>query len=86
MTIETTTRVLLNISDNGGYAPDQINTDFTLGQLLEAVEEAIETHGAEAVIILSNGQRYGAGYGSIVDSGFGELFRSADEAEDGEDW
>lgn len=76
----------MSISDNGGYSPEQINTDFTLGDLLEAVEEAIETHGAEAVIILSNGQRYGAGYGSIIDPGFGELFHAADENEDGEDW
>lgn len=83
MNTETTTRVLLNISENQGYAPDQINTDFTLGQLLEAVESAIETHGAEAVIVLSNGQRYGAGYGSIVDPGFGDLFHQADD-EDGE--
>lgn len=86
MNTETTTRVLLNISDNQGYAPDQINTDFTLGQLLEAVENAIEAHGAEAVIVLSNGQRCGAGYGSIVDPGFGDLFQEAHDDDEEGDW
>ncbi len=82
MNTETTTRVLMNISDNQGYAPDQITTSMTLGRLLEAVEDAIEDFGPDALIVLNNGQRYGAGYGRIVDPGFGQLFQS----EDGEDW
>ncbi|GLJ62210.1 hypothetical protein GCM10017576_23400 [Microbacterium barkeri] len=76
------TRILLNISDNGGYAPDQINTSFTLGKLLEGLNQAIETFGEDAVIVLSNGQRYGAGYGSIIDPGYGDLFYTAEDGED----
>ncbi|MGX1792277.1 hypothetical protein ACWIDW_04965 [Microbacterium sp. NPDC055312] len=74
-------QVLLNISDNGGYSPDQINTSFTLGRLLEEVEQAIEVYGADSVIVLNNGQRYGATYGSIIDSEFGDLFYSPEEEE-----
>ncbi len=79
MTTETTTRVILNISDNQGYAPDQISTKMTLARLLEAVEEAIEDYGSDAQIILNNGQRHGAGYGSIIDPGFAELFHADEE-------
>lgn len=74
-------QVLLNISDNQGYAPDQINTSFTLARLLEEVEQAIEVYGADSVIVLNNGQRYGATYGSIIDSPSADLFYSAEEEE-----
>lgn len=77
------TQILMNISDNQGYAPDQIDTRFTLGDLLEQVEQAIEDFGEEATIVLNNGQRYGASYGSIADPRGGYLFYSAaDEQED----
>jgi hypothetical protein len=75
------TRVLLNISDNGGYAPEQISSRFTLGKLLEEVEQAIETHGADSVIVLNNGQRYGASYGSIIESEFADLFYTPHDEE-----
>lgn len=75
------TQVLLNISDNQGYAPDQVNTSFTLGRLLDEVEQAIEVHGADSVIVLSNGQRYGAGYGSILDSPSTDLFYAPEDEE-----
>lgn len=74
-------QVLLNISDNGGYTPDQINTTFTLGRLLEEVEQAIEVYGADSVIVLNNGQRYGASYGSILDSASTDLFYTPEEEE-----
>ena len=74
-------RVLLNIADNGGYAPDQISTSFTLGDLLEEVSRAIETHGADSVIVLNNGQRYGASYGSIIDTKFTDLFYTPEDEE-----
>lgn len=86
MTTKTSARVILNISDNQGYAPDQIATKMTLARLLEAVEEAIEDFGPDAQIVLNNGQRYGASYGYIVDSGSAELFESEGDSEDGEDW
>lgn len=72
-------QVLLNISDNQGYAPDQISTNFTLARLLEEVEQAIEVYGADSVIVLNNGQRYGATYGSIIDSPSADLFYSLEE-------
>lgn len=76
------TQVLLNISDNQGYAPDQISTNFTLARLLEEVEQAIEVYGADSVIVLNNGQRYGATYGSIIDSPSTDLFYSPEEEEE----
>ncbi|MWB98312.1 hypothetical protein [Agromyces seonyuensis] len=83
----STTRVLLNISDNQGYAPDQIETRVTLGDLLDAVTEAIREFGEGAVIVLSNGQRYGAGFGSISSTWDGAVefeVSDADEDEEGE--
>lgn len=74
-------QVLLNISDNQGYAPDQISTNFTLARLREEVEQAIEVYGADAVIVLNNGQRYGATYGSIIDSPSADLFYCPEEEE-----
>jgi len=74
-------QVLLNISDNQGYAPDQISTSFTLARLLEEVEQAIEVYGADSVIVLNNGQRYGATYGSIIDSPSTDLFYTPEDEE-----
>jgi hypothetical protein len=73
--------VLLNISDNEGYAPDQIGTSITLTDLLAAVEQAIADHGDDAKVVLSNGQKYGAGFGSI--SPWADVFTLPNE-EDGE--
>jgi len=57
--------VLLPVQDNMGYSPEQVETNVTLQDLLEAVQAAIEAHGADAKVVLSNGQRYGAGFGRI---------------------
>lgn len=73
-------RVLLNISDNEGYAPNQIDDSVTLGDFLELVKEAIEEFGEDAMIVLSNGQRYGAGFGKL--STYGDLFESTTRDED----
>lgn len=51
--------VLIGIDDNQGYAPDQISTAVTLEALLESVQNAIEEFGADAKVVLYNGQRYG---------------------------
>lgn len=58
--------VAIAISDNQGYAPDQIATSITLQDVLEAVELAIQEFGSDAKVVLSNGQRYGAGFGAFV--------------------
>lgn len=65
MSATTGTTVLLPIDDNQGYSPDQVETGFTLADLLAVVQEAIAQHGDDAVVVLDNGQRYGAQYGRI---------------------
>ena len=55
---------------------------MTLGALLVAVEDAIADFGEDATIVLANGQRYGAGYGALNVSRYGELFSEAVENED----
>ena len=62
---DTQRTVLIGISDNMGYSPEQINTHITLATMLESIQEAIETHGEDAKVILDNGQRYGAQFGRI---------------------
>lgn len=77
--------VILSISDNSGYSPEQVkDQSISLGDLLEAVQQAIEDNGADAKIVLANGQRYGASYGHI--SPWEDLFEvpEEDESEDDE--
>lgn len=77
--------IILPINSNQGYSPEQVmNESITLGDLLAAVQEAIETHGAETKIVLSNGQRYGAGYGNI--SQWQDIFEEPEEDEDRDDY
>lgn len=76
--------VLIGVNDNQGYAPDQINTDVTLADLLSAVQDAIEQFGEDAKVVVSNGQRYGAGFGSLEAYYGGEVVIS-DAAPDDED-
>ncbi|QNL31060.1 hypothetical protein SEA_KAUALA_48 [Microbacterium phage Kauala] len=77
--------VLLGVNDNQGYAPDQINTDVTLASLLEAVQDAIEQFGEDAKVVVANGQRYGAGFGSLQSYYGGEVVIS-DSNPDQEDF
>lgn len=79
---EETKTVLLAIDDNRGYVPDQIETSYTLGELLEDLEDAIKDYGPDAVIVLSNGQRYGAGYGRIRASAWGNPFGTPEDEAD----
>ena len=58
-------KVILRINDRQGYSPDQIKDSITLGALLEAVEQAIADFGAEAMVVLDNGDRYGATFGRL---------------------
>ncbi|USH44805.1 hypothetical protein SEA_JUANYO_56 [Microbacterium phage Juanyo] len=71
--------VLIGVNDNQGYAPDQINTDVTLADLLSVV-----AFTKDAKVVVSNGQRYGAGFGSLEAYYGGEVVIS-DAAPDDED-
>lgn len=74
--------VLLPISDNQGYAAEQVETHVTLQSMLDSIQDAIEQFGADAKVVLTNGQRYGAGFGRIVSDRHGELEFTDTEAED----
>ena len=59
-------QVLLSVSNNEGYAPDQITGSMTLASLLREVEQAIEMHGPDAMIVtMESGNYCGARYGSL---------------------
>ncbi|MFJ6532502.1 hypothetical protein [Microbacterium sp. NPDC091662] len=75
--------VQLNISDNEGYAPDQVGSTMTLGALLESLQDAVDEFGEDATVVVANGQRYGAGYGKLRVDRYGEVF-SRPAAEDDE--
>lgn len=78
-----TKQLLLDVSPNSGYSPDQINQKLTLAQLLEAVENAISEYGEDAEIVTYdvNNSR-GAKYGYICQH-WGEVeFRDTDEDDD----
>lgn len=80
--------VLLPVNDNQGYSPEQISTHVTLGDLLDAVQQAIQDFGSDAKVVVSNGQRYGAGFGSLAAAApFGEVVISdAEPDEEDEDF
>lgn len=60
------TRVLLSIDDNEAYSPDDVETTLTLGDLIATLQEAAEEHGEDAIVVLNNGQRYGASFGRFT--------------------
>lgn len=61
-----TTRAILEISSNEGYSADQVPTALTLGQLMDLLDEAIESYGEDAIIVTRDaGNRYGARWGKI---------------------
>jgi hypothetical protein len=83
----TNTRLVLPIEDNLGYAAEQIETNVTLNELLEAIQEAIQEHGGEAVVVLDNGQRYGAQFGRIRPAFMNEeWFQPADQDSKSDYW
>lgn len=57
--------VTLPIEDNIAYSSEDVSTNVTLGELLESIKEAIAAYGEDSVVVLDNGQRYGARYGAI---------------------
>lgn len=61
-----TKRVLLRHEGNLGYGSDQIETNMTLNELLEAVQDAIAEWGEDAIVVThQTNNRYGANYGAI---------------------
>ncbi|WP_243224563.1 hypothetical protein [Microbacterium sp. CIAB417] len=59
------TRILLAIEDNTGYTPDQVQNTVTVRDLMRALQEAADQYGEDTLIVLDNGQRYGAQFGGI---------------------
>ena len=63
----TVTQVRLAVSNNLGYAEDQITESMTLSDLLRAVEDAITEYGPDVMVVTADsGYRYGARFGSIL--------------------
>lgn len=64
------TRVLLTIEPHQGYAADQVDSEATLGDLLDLIQDAIADYGADALVATySPGDRYGAAYGRLAPVG-----------------
>lgn len=59
--------VVLNTIGNAGYSASQVqDQSITLGDLLEAIQDAITEHGEEARVALYNAEnQYGAAWGYI---------------------
>lgn len=75
-------RIKMNVEGNLGYGADQIERPMSLGDLLEAVQEAVDEWGEDAEVVLhQQNNQYGANYGRIVQWG---AFEGDDE--EGEDW
>lgn len=73
-----TPRVQMHVSVREAYTPDEIRETLTLGELLEAVEQAIETYGDDAQIIVNSGDF--APYGSL--SRWSEIFTAEPTIDD----
>lgn len=73
-------RVNLSIESNLGYSADQIERPMNLGDLLEAVQDAIDEWGEDAEVVIHQiNNRYGANFGRIVSY---DVFGSDDEDSD----
>lgn len=58
-------KALLNVESNLGYGADQVQ-GMTLGELLEAVQTAVDEWGEDTEVVLhQTNNRYGANYGTI---------------------
>ena len=75
--------VQMHFAGNRGYTAGQIDNKMTLGDLLAAVQEAVDEWGEDAELVLhqtNNGR--GANYGALAATY--DLFSTPDE--DGEDY
>ena len=76
------TTLRLRHEGNTGYAADQIDGEWTLGALLDAVQAAIDEHGEDArIVTYQTNNGYGAQYGNLP---FDDLFTTDDDDE--EEW
>ena len=70
-------QVLLSVSNNQGYAPDQITDSMTLASLLREVKQAIDAFGPDAMVVtMETGNFRGARFGKI--STWEDTFTDAD--------
>ena len=77
-------QVILSISNNEGYAADQVRDSMTLVDLRRAIDEAIENFGPDAMIVTEEtGNMRGARFGSI--STYEDTFSAVEGDEDDED-
>lgn len=59
-------KALLNVEGNLGYGPDQVR-GMTLGELLEAVQTAVNEWGEDTEVVLHQvNNQYGANFGRLV--------------------
>jgi len=57
---------VLRISNNQGYAADQVTNGVTLGDLLEQIQDAVDQYGDDTLVVTKDfGNRYGANWGSL---------------------
>lgn len=77
-------RVVIEVDNNQGYAPDQVVSGMTLHDLHQLVEDAIHDHGGDCIVVTKDsGNRYGARWGGI--NPFSDIESVDDENEDDED-
>jgi hypothetical protein len=70
-------KLLMHYSGNLGYAADQVHGQ-TLGEILEAVQLAIDEYGEDAEVVLYQGNNYrGANYGRTASAL--EMFELAED-------
>lgn len=73
-------QVILRIQPHTGYAPNQVTESITLRGLADAVAVAIDDFGEDAMIVLDDGNRYGATFGLL--SPWEDLFVEVDDDEE----
>lgn len=72
-------KLLMHFSGNLGYGPDQV-TGTTLGELLEAIQDAVDEYGEDAEVVLCQGNNgRGANYGRLANPL--EMIELADDSE-----
>lgn len=74
--------IVMTTRPHDAYTVEDVSAHgMTLGELLEAVQTAIETHGEDTRIVISDpGNRYGAQYGYLP--AYGDNIFTTDTEED----